>query len=347
MTLPAILYPAIQAPPAIATEAAIEARWHQPFSTPAKLTRAGLSAAILAGSLFWHPSVATAAQIVTVDKYQRPLSEPVRRDPRAAVALASSGQPAWPTMAAIIDAANVRWHAPFSLPVRYPRDQRYAALLAGGEYPGSMIQANPPPIIGPDYWQRPFAEPQRFPRDPRFIATLSAGPLDWPVIASINDQANVRWMMPLSLPTRRKVPSAPGGLSFEPSFAPRADVASRAWFRPLTEPRRFLRNPRFGSVLLGGEVQPVIPAILGNANVRWFAPFSLPVRYRRDPRYSALLTGGETAWSMVESNPPPPPPNRPVSMRTGLLSGAARGAIRAGHAGTGIRAGRAKSTIGT
>ena len=317
--------------------------WFRPFSEPRlRLFNKGAVlpiATMVAGPV--NPPASQPASDNANVRWHRPLSEPQRpkRDPRYESAFAA-GPVSPPAIQPDIDNANVRWFQPFSLPQRFLRDPRYTAVLqTTGDTKGFYNQ--PAGDAANVNWYRPFLEPQRFLRDLRWAATLAAGPISEPAIQPDRDNANVRWFQPLSeprrearfvarladelawpsgsivvtpvvvtldmwfapfgTPTRRPVPAAVGSL--DPPINTTSPAVS-GWWRPLGEPQRFSRDPRFAATLAAGPVSPpAIQPTFDTANTNWYRPFSEPVRSRL-----ALGTAEQQAlqWNPQPITTPPP-----------------------------------------
>lgn len=172
-------------PPSLVQETVMEAKWHQPLSTPVR--RAGLTTAVIVASgLFSAPF--TPAETVTLDKWYQPLSVPVQPRPVAEEAALSFVEAAPFAESVTAD----RWFQPLSTPTRRP----YAP-------PGHIGFAQAAPFaetvtLG---WFEPFGTPVRRPyAAPGHVAFTEAAPFGESVTAD-------RWVEPLSVPVLR------GGLS--------------------------------------------------------------------------------------------------------------------------------------
>ena len=275
---PAILYPVLQGPTPTTLEKDIEARWHQPLATPAAhLARPALAAAIIAGSLFWSGHTPEPpAETVTLDKYQRPLSEPVRVPPRLGEGL----QQALAFVAPAPDAASGgRWLQPLAEPVRVkPR------LVEGLQQSLALVQPVPlPDAQPPSLWQRPLAEPVRVPQ--RLAEAQQQALLVDP--AAFTTPGRERWFVPLAEPVRTHTlgVALQQSLAWYPSTpAPSEVVTVDKWLRPFAEPVR--SQPRLPEALQ--QSLPIDPAGFTTAGrERWFVPLSEPLRIR--PRLAESL----------------------------------------------------------
>lgn len=254
------------------------------------------------------------------------LSEP--RNGMAGIAAMSTarraaGEFGAPAIQPSFDNANVRWHRPFSEPVRFLRDPRYVATLAASGSPPRPY--NQPAADNANVrWHQPFSLPVRYIRDPRYGAAFAAGPVQAAVIQPSFDAANVRWFRPLSEPRRETRfvariaaesswpiapsivvaptvtvdmwfqqwqqpvlrPRRPAGMTVDPinTTSPAVD----GWFQPFSVPIR--RDPRYAAALDRLQGTPYQPAPVVTVALDWLPPLALPVRYARDPRYTAAFS---------------------------------------------------------
>jgi hypothetical protein len=154
---------------------------------------------------------------------------------------------------------NFGWFGGFSNPSR-PVWPRSAALAASGDAPRSLFQADAAETIHLDKWFNPGAVPIRFLRSGwGYGATLA--------VSGESSRSLAQFV---------------------------ADNATARWHRPLSEPKRFLRDPRHAATMpASGEPARALHQFESdNANVRWQTPFSEPRRFARDPRFAATLAAG-------------------------------------------------------
>lgn len=283
-------------------------RWHRPFSEPLRFKGGyvddGYAQALIASGEIPFPAVQPSLDARNT-RWMVALAEPRRfpRDTRyGAVLPPAMFDP--PSAQPPIDAQNVRWYRQWVDPPRILKDPDNAVQAVASGYLG-------PPAIQPDIdsqnarWFTPLSEPQRAPRDPRYTAALAGGETGWPFAAAFVvtpvvtvDAWYVGWQMP-----QTPRPRLPGGEIAPPAIAAINDVSGRWWLMPLTEPVRYLRDPRAQTALAASGVQtwPTNQAAADNANVNWHRALAEPRRFPRDPRYTAtLVASGEAAWPAVQ-----------------------------------------------
>lgn len=122
----------------------------------------------LTADQIWTSQVAPS-EVITADKWFRPLSDPTR-SPVSNATRVASGMPSWPLNQPATDAATTtRWFVQFSIPER-KKDPR--ALVAETAW---LVSAGIGPIIQIPrrWWFMPLSIPQRFRRDLRYTSILN------------------------------------------------------------------------------------------------------------------------------------------------------------------------------
>lgn len=259
--------------------------WHRPLSEPVRAKPRQHQ------SLFWSPHVEAAApqpgnddvrvaevdasiisrryrlyptyfdpvyveqEIVTLDKWFEPLSEPVRRKPTV------YSDVTWIPQPIAGDTTIDEWFRPLSEPTR-----RKVSVANQPSY-----THDPTPFVpGPDSWQRPLSEPV-------LAKPKTHTQPDWYPQPIAGDTTVDEWHRPLSEPVRRKV-----SVANQPSLAwtpqPIADdTRLDEWYSPLSEPVR--RAVRYQSeVYYAPYVEVVVEEVTLD---KWYAPLSEPVRPKR------------------------------------------------------------------
>jgi hypothetical protein len=248
--------------------------------------------------------VTTAAETITTDKWQVPLSQPIR--PRA-----QTGQPSFYFVKSE-DVSADRWLQSLSLPTRSRLFNHSQSII---------VKADPfAESVSIDKWEQPLSEPKRFAKnlnahqqpyayfvkvDP-FPETVSADrwqqPLSEPTrrrgypiqaqdelsFVGSDTATDARWFTPLSDPTRRKPIAEFPVLSWS-EFTPAATevVTLDKYFSWLTEPRRFPRE-------LASHQQPYASFVQASPFAeavsidRWLRPLSDPTRRARVPDHPSL-----------------------------------------------------------
>jgi len=249
--------------------------------------------------------VTTAAETITTDKWQAPLSQPAAR------LRTPAGQPFFYFVKSE-DVSADRWLQSLSVPTRArPINQPQTIIVKADPFAES---------VSIDKWGQPLSEPKRFAKnlnayqqpfayfvkaDP-FQETVSADrwqqPLSEPMrrrgyptqaqdelsFVGSDTARDSRWFAPLSEPTRRK-PIAEFPASSWSEFTPASAevVTVDKYFAWLTEPRRFPRElaahqqPYFAFV----QAAPFAEAVSID---RWQQPLSAPTRRRFAPPEFAL-----------------------------------------------------------
>ena len=210
-------------------------RWHQPLSLPVRRPAQAVPGAFASGkpdlafdwfAPFSEPvrrrpvgraelsSPVTVPEVVTMDKWFRPLSEPVMVAKRVAwsqfvVDPKALTQPEVTTLD--------RYWKQWADPVRRIRPTPQQAL------------AFSPTVIVPDLsWLVPFSVPVR-----RLVPAPASQ-----MVADTNQRIQLGWLVPLSVPTLRKK-SAPLATGFTQTFIPIAPevVTMDKWYAPFSMPR--------------------------------------------------------------------------------------------------------------
>jgi len=277
--------------------------WFAPLSRPVlpalKSSAQGLTVAPIA------PVV--SSEVVTVDKWFRPLAEPAR----TLAGLPSSLRPYFTVDPSGLTRPEVttpdKWFRALSEPAR---PAPWLASAAQTSTVGPILPPAAAEVVTVDKWFRALSEPLRLAAAPR-SPSASFGPTFVPPLP-------MDWHVALSLPVPRVVVRNLSDAWFGPAtlISSSEVVTLDKWFRPLSEPLRiqatrtlgspralwvptFVPPPSFG--WFAALSQPVLPPPVPQkqsffATLRtlvaevvtvdkWFAPLSLPVRPL--PRLSA------------------------------------------------------------
>lgn len=244
---------------------------------------------ILYQTLFEPVRVAGAAETITLDKWHRPLAEPLRRVGLAAAVIASG---------AIISFTNPttatadRFAQPLSQPtlrVGLPTHQQQATFF---------VKAAPfEESVSLDRWLRPLSEPVRvrpalLTGDQQAFAFVKAAPFP-----ETTDPG--KWYSPLSEPSVKARAGLRAGQQQSFIFSPAEEVTVAKWLQPFTEPVRFRQGlpTREQQTFAFVKAAPFAESVTVD---RWLQPISEPRRFK-----PALATGEQQAFAFVKSEPFP------------------------------------------
>lgn len=264
-------------------EQAPEITGYQGLSVPVR--RAGLAVAlIVASGAVISPWALTQAEAVSIDKWQRPLEEPVRVRP--ALPTGEHQVLAFVKASPFPETVSIdRWHLPLSEPVRIKRG------LADEQQQSSAFVA--PVLTDATWWLSPLSEPVRIKRgladeQQQTLAFVKATP--FPETVSVD-----RWLYQLSEPVRPKRGLADEQqqvLAFVKASPFPETVSADRWLQPLSQP-----YPAKRALLPGAQED----CFLGTPPVAFdgrYQPFSEPVRIKR-----GLADEQQQALALVEAAP--------------------------------------------
>lgn len=279
------------------------------WSTPVR--RKALATALIAPAFFYSYFTGAPPETITMDKWYRLLSEPVKFKPRLKPGLQQDLF--FVNATTTTEALESRWHYPWSEPVRQkPRlktglQQAYFAEPSGMTQPEAVLYSkfgyqwsepvkfkprlrvglqqftaftNPVPTTEDieARWHYPWSEPVRF--KPRLRTglqqTLAFYPTPSPFVA-------YGWYGWLSEPVKFK-PRLRTGLQQTHAFHPQP-VVPFGWNEPLTEPVRF--RPRLKTGLQQYQFYVNATPATDSIESRWHYPWSEPVRFK--PRLKVAL----------------------------------------------------------
>jgi hypothetical protein len=274
-------------------DAALQAKWFQPFGTPRAAKRAAEYQAAFYSPYFvpaetgigtelnWWPNLSerirtrspVAQQQALIASYY-PIADGAPGDDTARAFTVSTSQRfdktiifdelAWapyPVEAVVETVTSDKWFAPFSQP-------RFVKRVTEGALP---FVAD-----GTDRfaWRRPLSEPVR--RKSFREGALAFNPLPIPAWG---------WHPPLSDPTRRKV-FLGGGFAHNPALIEDAAIQAK-WFQPLGLPRKAQRPPEFPAFSYSPYFVP--PVTGTGTEFNWWPNLSEPVRERVTKRHRAAI----------------------------------------------------------
>jgi hypothetical protein len=244
-------------------DAALQAKWFQPFGTP----RAAKRAAEYQAAFYSPYFVPAETGIGTELNWWPNLSERIRtRSPVAQQqALIASYYP-------IADGApgDDTAHA-FTVSTSQRFDKTIIFdELAWAPYPVEAVVET----VTSDKWFAPFSQP-------RFVKRVTEGAL--PFVADGTDR--FAWRRPLSEPVRRKV-FLGGSFAHNPALIEDAAIQAK-WFQPLGLPRKAKRPPEFPAFSYSPYFVP--PVTGTGTEFNWWPNLSEPVRERVTKRHRAAI----------------------------------------------------------
>ena len=279
--------------------------WFAPLSQP-RIPSPALSGA--ARSQVVGPvAPVISSEVVTVDKWFRPLAEPVRLP-----AMRAAGSPAASVGPTFVPAPSFGWFAPLS-----------QALFPAPALPSSLrpyftvdpLALTRPEVTTPDKWFKALSEPVR---PAPWLASAAQVSTVSPVLPpSAAEVITVdKWFRALSEPARlpsTRTPGSPDG-SVAPSFVP---LPSIDWFAPLAGPAPRAAAPFVAAQTFTSPVLPPSAAEIVTVD-KWFRALSEPLRL---PPVRTLASP-QAAW--VPTFVPPPAMDWHVALSTPVVRPAAR-----------------------
>jgi hypothetical protein len=304
-------------------------KWHQPLSTPVRQKErtqpdsvtyvypvpvsgaddvrfSGFTISVpyertlLYQSLFEPVDSGAAPEVVTVDKWLKPLSEPTRR-------VSSHAQQArFGVFVGSDSARDARWFQALSTPIRRATRVDYPSFTYG------YYVAPAEEVVTLDKWHQPLATPVRRGGLPtseqRALAFVKAAP--FPESTTVD-----RWHRPLSIPTRRAKTNTSTQLIRPPRVIVSDVVTVDKWHRPLNQPVR-LKHPagilaRFGIYPPSGEAEVTPPAPVvddGHGARESIAIERLRIRREKERKRQEAERQRKLQEPLPKLPPPPPPP---------------------------------------
>lgn len=244
------------------------AGWQQPFDEPT--LRRGLPAA--QQQAFAFVKAAPFAETVSVDRWLRPLSEPLRLRRPVAYQLPSAF---WPYPIPNVD-------APVGYGAIYPDRALRKSLPVGDQQHLAFVKAAPfAESVTADRWWRPLSEPRRSALPVAARQAIIAGPA-LPYVAGVD-----AWGQPLARPTYARPRTQPQGAILVKATPFAETVTADRWLQPSSQPPRRLRSAQPDSV----EYTPYVAAAETVTLDKWIRPLNEPTRRvgQRHPQVFAYV----------------------------------------------------------
>lgn len=255
------------------------ANWIKSFSEPTRrIARTALTVGALTAPVF------VPTETVTIDKWYRPLSEPVRFKAKVPVqqviaqVVLSDRQ--------LTDTFESRWHQPWSEPVR-----KKPGLLASLQKTTEIDPfPRPPESLTVGSWLSPFSAPVRHKSGlGAWLKQFSA--IDPYSLTQPERISEDKWHQPWSEPTRRRGIWAASQQFIIQSFTPDPARDAISWYQQLKDPT--LRRGLWPSYQQA-SIQGVVPDPFG-FQIGWYEQFSDPTRRVWKPTFqTAYFANPET-----------------------------------------------------